>query len=160
MSWSSQIIRHQRSVRYNMNKQIGIFINQQPSNKSYSHFIQTPLSLLLYHEYKVGAIPIHIGITNDKAIDLTKSIGLLRNQFMGNNIFLKEYSKRLLPSHRFSDVVTHRLETVNLFQPFRDILIHPPHNHYYLLMDFFYTIQIPTNGLVMEHSVSECSECI
>ena len=64
------------------------------------------------------------------------------------------------PTQSVSYVVTYRFKPISQTKPFRNILIHPSHNHNHLFMNFLYTIQIPTNGFIMKHPVSECTERI
>lgn len=72
---------------------------------------------------------------------------------------LKGYIK-LNPIHCFSDVHTNRIKPVYLLQPNRNIAVHPPHDLNHLFMYLFYMPQIPTNGFMMEHAVSERAKTV
>lgn len=52
------------------------------------------------------------------------------------------------------------METVHLLQPYRNILVHPPQNCYHFLMNLLYSVYIPTNGLVMEYTITECPKSV
>ena len=45
-------------------------------------------------------------------------------------------------------------------KPTGDILVYPAHDRCHLLVDFLYTVQVPTDGFVMEYTIAERPECI
>ena len=45
-------------------------------------------------------------------------------------------------------------------EPTGNILVYPAHDRCHLLVDFLHTVQVPTDGFVMEYTIAERPECI
>lgn len=64
----------------------------------------------------------------------------------------------LFPFHLVSDFATNATKMLLLSNPFRQVAIHPSNYLQNFSMYFLYSIQIPTNGLIMKDSVTETPE--